>query len=1020
MTLCAYLGAQGFTDFKTEGYYSFENSVAPAKPFSGKSYLSLSEEHYKTGASSLKWKWTRNRSSIIFDAPVPYMKNNPNPKETSVSSFVFWVYSPEVLDGKLIFSFMKSGEKCCSFEYKLGFEGWRGAWVAFDRDMQGQPQEGMDAIEISISGCRKGTLYFDGIIPSAFEDVRYHTPDFQAPFINKDTHVHWLLLTKHWQNTLEATSASLGEEACRQMKTIADRFVELVSDNAKIVDYKSLRKAYNSYGIHFGEDGKITGKPIFFTRYGETFINLGIPDASKQFRANGQLLRDYNDLMFDIANAWRKSKDVFEQSDLAAMYVSMTIHLLDQGFAAGSGMGTLHHLGYSMRNFYTAPVIMKDILHMAGLDDEVQQAMEWFSGVGEVKIAPDVPGVDIDAFNTYLMARVASLLMLEDSPYKYDYLKALSRWVDNGFKYTSGLMPAFKPDGTVFHHRKAYPAYATGGFDGAVKAVWLLKGTDFAISEEGHNNLKHALLEMRFYCNQKSFPLAMSGRHPDGKEALIPEQYARLADAGSPDGKSLIDKDLASAYLRLGPDKGRWVKKFGTAGIMPENSPNGAKVYNYNSSLSYRGGDWLVTIAGHSRYIWATETYVGANHYGRYIAHGSMQILGDSSARGGDNLRVSAFGSGYQVAGFDWCHIPGATAAARPMAQMKANVLNVDEFSGYEEMLLSDQWFAGGVMHKIDPSSGYGSSGAYAMILHEHDKYNGSLRAHKSFFAFGNRIICLGSGLQNRLPGSELHTTLFQNTIEKNTPTVFNGRSYSGSEVFQNSYRPMNVVSDRFGNTWFVKNAEVVVSRSLQHSFHEETDAPTEGHFEKAYVLHGAVDSNGNSSGRQNNGYEYMTVVHAAEKEKEAYSNKSPYIVLSRTDKLHAVRDIESGTVGAAVFETSCIDSLVVEASPCMLMYSGSGDGIVLSVSNPDLALYEGEADEVFENGKRKERSIYSRSWVDNPCGDTKVKVLLKGKWSIDGDSVKNIIISYSDTCTELVFHTSEARTEEIELKNED
>ena len=58
------------------------------------------------------------------------------------------------------------------------------------------------------------------------------------------------------------------------------------------------------------------------------------------------------------------------------MYLLQTRHLLAQGFAAGSAQGTLHHLGYSMRNFYTAPVIMRDVLRRAGLEHDVQQAME--------------------------------------------------------------------------------------------------------------------------------------------------------------------------------------------------------------------------------------------------------------------------------------------------------------------------------------------------------------------------------------------------------------------------------------------------------------------------------------------------------------------------------------------------------------------------------------------------------------------------------------------------------------------
>ena len=1019
ITACLCLYAQGGVDFNVRGYYSFEDTVSPAFPSSSGSRIQLSNEHYKTGNRSLKWTWDKEGAAIGMDIPVPYLKKNPNPKETSVSSFVFWVYSPEIIEGKLIFSFLKGGRKCCSFEYNLGFEGWRGAWVAFDRDMEGVPEEGMDGIEIKVSGARKGRLYLDGIIPSAFEDVRYHTPDLQAPFINKDTDVHWLLLLKHRDNRLENVPQALNDTLLDRMSVINDRFVELVTDGARYDTFSKLKEAYEAYGIHYNSDGTITGKPIFFTRYGETFINLGIPDASKRFGGSGQLLRKYNDLMFSIANSWRLSTCDKEKSELEQMYINMTRHLLDQGFAEGSGMGTLHHLGYSMRNFYTSPIIMKDVLNKAGLAGKVQKAMEWFSGVGEVKLSPKAPGVDIDAFNTYLMARVAAVAMLGNSPYKYAYMKALSAWVDNGFRYTSGLVPAFKSDGSVMHHRKSYPAYAVGGFDGAINAIWLLRGTDFAISERSHENMKQALLEMRFYCNLRSFPLAMSGRHPDGKGSLIPEQYARLADAGSPDGKSLIDRDLAAAYLRLGPKKGRWVDKFSSAGISAENSPTGTKSYAYNSSLSFRGENWLVTIAGHSRYLWAAETYVGANHYGRYLTHGSLQILADSTAKGGDGHVISAFGSGYCVDGYDWCHVPGTTAAEIPLEEMKSNVLNVDEFSGYEEMLLSDQWFAGGVMHGIDPLTGKGRSGAYAMILHEHDKYNGSLEARKSFFAFGNRIICLGSDLKNKLPSSELHTTLFQNTADASCPTFFNGKSYTGFDVNESDNKALNVVRDRFGNAWFAKNAEVVVSRSLQHSFHEETDAPTEGTFEKAYIRHGATDADGTQIGVMNEGYEYLTVIHPSDNQMTEYSKAMPYRTISRNRRLHAVQDYETGTLGAAVFETSRIDSLVIKASPCMLLYTNTPESLLLSVSNPDLALYKGASDEIFENGKRKERSIYSRKWVDNPCGKTQVSITLKGNWRIERNGSSDVTVTYNGGNTELIFTTFEAATEEISLKYE-
>ena len=1021
-----------YVDFRdTPEILSFEDGTAPARAMK-KSSLKISGLHSKLGENSLLWKWSRAGASIEIPVPVPYLHENPNPKETSVSTFVFWVYSAVPLSGSLRFSFMKGDRECCGFDYKLGFTGWRGAWVAFDRDMEGKPEEGMDRIVITApQDMKKGELFFDGIIASAFEDVRHHTADWQAPFINSETTSHWLVLNRSWNLSLDIpVGKSISDKELADMKTVRDRFIALVSEGKKAKSPEALRRTFNSYGIRTNDDGTVTGKPVFFTRYGETYINLGIRDASAQFSDNGQLLRPANDFLLDLAIAYMNAEDPGWKNEVAEMYVEMTRHLLDQGFAAGSALGTLHHLGYSMRNFYTAPVIMKEVLEEAGLARRVQQAMEWFSGVGEVKKAPETPGMDIDAFNTSLMGRAASIIMLENGPYKEAYFKAFSRWIDNGFRYTDGLQPCFKRDGSVQHHRKAYPAYATGGFDGAVNAVWMLHGTGFAISEESHSILKRALLEMRFYCNLKSFPLAMSGRHPDGKGALIPSQYALLADAGTPDGLEEIDRDLASAYLRLNGSSGKWGEKFTSAGISPETSPVGCHVYPFNCSLSYRQDDWLVTIAGHSRYLWSSEIYNGANHYGRYLTHGSMEIIADGDP-------VSSIGSGYQVNGYDWCHIPGTTAAAIPLEAMKADVRNVDEFSGYEEMLLSDEWFAGGVSHK-------GTTGAYAMILHEHDKYNGSLRAHKSFFAFGNRIVALGSDLQNMLPGSDLHTTLFQNSLPAPDPsasvaiedilsatTTVNGGKISVTNFDETYDGEMTVLQDRFGNAWFVKDARVEVSRGLQHSFHEETDAPTEGYFEKAWICHGDIVGKGVIAGDKymKDSYEYMTVIHASDEEIGKYSSELPYTVLRCDSKAHIIHDNETGITACAVFEElkrqdTAEDnrngqaSGLIEASPCMLMYSFTGGILTLSASNPDLGLYKGESDEVFdENGKRTERSVYGRKWIDNPCAPVTIRVVIAGLWTLSGSAPGNVTVSHEGGNTVLTFKTAEARTEEITLK---
>ena len=963
--LCGRSEAQVADYGMVNGVISFEDGTAPAVCSKG-SRLTTSNEHAKLGTQSLKWDWKTSGAYISIKGKIPYLPENPDPKETSVASFVFWTYSPERLEGDIRFSFLKQGKECCHFTYKLGFQGWRGSWVGFDRDMQGEPEIGMDEVRIHApEGIRMGSLLFDGIITSSFQDVRYHTPDWQAPFVNEKTTIHWLILNNSWKLSLDIPQkASISQEEIQDIKTVKDRFIHLVTEKVKSYTLEEARKMYESYNISFNQDGSINGKPIYFIRYGETFLNLGIPDAKKTFGANGQLLKDLNDKMLRLAVTIMRSDDEAQKQELCRMYINLTKHLLDQGFAAGSGLGTLHHLGYSMRNFYTGPVIMQDILKEAGLDQEVQKAMEWFSGVGEIKIAPAELGMDIDAFNTSLMGRVASLLMLQDTPYKYAYMQALSRWIDNGMKHTEGLRPCFKTDGSVVHHRKSYSAYATGGFTGAVNAVWMLSKTAFAVSEESHRNLKDALLAMRFYCYDKIFPLAMSGRHPDGKGALIPAHYSQLAKAGSPDGKESIDSELASAYIRLVPKS----KEFAKEGIKAESTPQGAEFYGFNCSLSHRYGDHLVTIAGHSRYLWAAEIYQHANHYGRYLTHGSMDL------------------GHFSMHGWDWCHIPGTTAAVLPMEAMKANVLNVDEYSGYEEMLLSDEWFAGGVTHK-------GMNGAYAMKLHEHDKYNGSLKGRKSFFAIENRIVCLGSDIENGLEGAPVHTTLFQNSLE-------------GLDTDKlSSYAENGVVRDNNGVVYIVKNADIHYYAGIQKSLHEESDEPTEGKFETAYICHGDLVKDGR--------YEYVVILPDGTDEASA-----SYDVIRHDTQVHCIKDNKTGIVAAAVFEEGMLDETVAHSTPAMLMYSVEGSAMTLSVANPDLAMYEGPSDEILDNdGKRIERSVYGRKWIDAPCAETSVTLTLNGLWELDRPGCVLVSLSQKDGQTTLTFRTKEARTEEITLK---
>lgn len=230
-----------------------------------------------------------------------------------------------------------------------------------------------------------------------------------------------------------------------------------------------------------------------------------------------------------------------------------------------------------------------------------------------------------------------------------------------------------------------------------------------------------------------------------------------------------FDPDMAAAYLRLvststvtSGEEPEYVPQFTNAeekqmatflsdkGFRPEADPQGNLALGYGCVSVQRRGNWAAIVRGHSRYFWAAEHYLGANLYGRYLAHGSMQLL--TAAPG---VTVTPATSGWQEEGFDWNRIPGVTSIHLPFDDLQAKIYNVDTYSGMEEMLYSDEAFAGGL-------SQLQYEWKFWNELHEHDKYNGSHRARKSFHFFDGTIVCLGSDIENTNSEYPTETTIFQ------------------------------------------------------------------------------------------------------------------------------------------------------------------------------------------------------------------------------------------------------------------
>jgi chondroitin-sulfate-ABC endolyase/exolyase len=956
--------AQDFFHDKIISFESFNENKWESTPGNT---IEVSEAHFRHGEKSLRWKWNR-AGAITLHEEIGYRKYDVEDEGYVLSSFVVWVFNEKPVDDHLRFVFSTDSTTNAWFSFGLNYSGWRAAWVSFDRDMQGEPGTKMNRLRIeSPESVSSGSIYLDHMVLSIPIDNRHHTPDRQVPFVNKNTTNHWLILDKMSRISLRCSGNEVVTPAeKRSIRTIERHFEDDLLNTGKVSGkmMSRLRKGFDFYNIKV-EGPHVTGMPLWFVRHAELYIPLEGRSVTSHFRKNRNDLKRYFGLMLNIAQSFRKSDDVEQRRELQRMFIHMYAHLRDQGVAFGSGMGTIHHYGYSWRDYYDALFLMKSALKEEGLLDDAIRDMQWYAIVNEVNVVPSEPGMDMDAFNTQALGRLASILIMEDSPAKVCYLKNYSRWIENGLLPAPGLKDSFKADGSVYHHANHYPAYAIGGLNGAVRVVRFLSGTPFQVSYEAHETLKNALLAMRFYCNLQQWPSAMSGRHPRGTESLVPEQYAILALAGSPDGEKTIDEELAAAYLRLTQyeQATEYHKLFADADIKPEQDPSGFKVMPYAASAIHRRDHWAVSVRGHSRYLWAAEHYLGANLYGRYLAHGQLQIMGNGEP-------VTNRASGYVQKGWDWNRFPGTTVVNLPVDQLKADVRNVDQYSGYEEMLFSDEVFAGGV-HANN------RNGVFAFILHEHDKYQGSLRARKSWFFFDDKIVCLGSGIENENSDRPTETVLFQNYQTSQDPPVFvNDVALDLQTKDTLLHKGSYFIVDNKNNGYYVPEDQVFLKQGRQYSRDQRSGEQTNGQFAAGVITHGTAPLE--------ESYHYCVYPQINNKKFKKDIDPADYEILKQTAKSHVVYNKPTDQTGYVFFEAASDNNAgLIEATniPCLAITQPADGYFNLHLSNPDLALYEGEADEVYENGKRVERSIYSRPWKYNDSKEMILEVTLRGLW---------------------------------------
>ncbi len=926
--------------------YQFEDGIPGNFKKNGNSELIITKEKYKDGNNSLKWKFKKDGSiSILGD--VGYAIFDKTSKEKARTSYSMWIYNKSPIDDEMLVQFKKDGELCSWFPINMNFIGWRTMWIQFDRDMKGTPQVGMNEITF-IAPKKEGEILMDQIIPSVLIDPRHNARDEQVPFVNIPADIavnsHWMALYKNYNQIESNRYNTIDNSEINGLKIIEERFRESLLMKVQVNPNLIVEKQEELKKIKEGSLEFIQRLVIFKQ------ISKEEKDKIKYIPT-----KEFGVYLRELAYMYNSTNNKEEKEKIYSIFNDALNYMYEQGWTKGSSQGTVHHLGYQVREIYQAIFLMKEPLLKYGDLKNAREMVSWYSAMGIIYTPSKLlRGINVDILNTMLPGMLTAILLNENKDKESSELKQLSKYLSVSINYSPGIIGGFKDDGSVFHHMQNYPAYAKGAISGLAPIVYYLSNTPYAIEDNSYNKLKNAILMTRVYSNKYNYLLSLTGRHPNGKFKIDDSGFKDMAFAGM----GGVDKELAEAYLRLTP-KGELAEKFKKLGFEKERAPKGSWTMNMGSLQLHRRGEWLVGVKGYSRYLVGNETYIKNNLYGRYMSYGTFQILQGSLKE-----------SGFVQEGWDWAHYPGTTAIALPIDELKSSISQVDTYSGVEEMILSDETYSGG--------NSLGENGMFAMKLHEHPKYNGSHRARKSVFLLDNRAILLGSNIENNDKKNETHTTLFQN--------------YLGPEKIEEeskNYKGIKYLEDAQKNLYKIVKGNIIYKKSLQESKDQNTGEKTQNNYELAYINHGIAPKNGS--------YEYAVLIKGNEDAKEKFKKNSGYNILKQDKDAHIVEDTKTGLRGYAFFEKQKLkdDKYIKEVdTPSLIMLQEKNGTLYMSFVDPDLRLYEGiDKTQYDKNGVMKEVSIYSRDWKGNDSIPHTTRILLKGKYNLkNNENIKSKI----------------------------
>ncbi|MHC4476749.1 MAG: chondroitinase family polysaccharide lyase [Planctomycetota bacterium] len=1007
-----------------ENVESFEDQTDLHRWMVVRGNISLSDRHFKDRKQSLLWQWQEG-SVLSFNQP----KHLAEASAHVHGGMMFWVYSETPLDDTFKVTFLDADDNAqCDFTYKLNFSGWRSSWVRFHEDLGYPGLKPLVRMIVQSPKGSQGKLYFDLIeFHPQIADLRSSSWQWQ---INAVERQEWA--TYAW-SLLKPTVAL--PETLSQTDTVALNLINSRLDNwlygtgkythtqAYRIRKQSLNEfiqkakvEYKKHRIVRHPDGLITGVPLHGGR--NPFGQRNLDDPAKPLQADFN--EAFGSVLYPLSLDYKINKNLESRDKVMLLFD----YFYDQGWAAGSALGTLDHQVLGTMGWAAAVYIMRNELKAAGKLERELAAVDWFYTFKE-SFPTKSYEITADAMRNKAMGRFLRVMAMDNSPQKVQYLRSVLNYFKAALEIRPGWGDTIKPDFTGYHHRGSYAnAYIPRSYNSMSLIAYLLRETPFTIDEESLENLRQALYTHRIISNKYETPLSMGGRINQTKSAIKTIQAYAYMSYLKPGGG--IDPVMLSAYKRLWapnrPDMAQLLYRliqarfsllhtFGELEVLfstgelpgePEPDPQGFWIKPYAGAAVQRRGNWMAFVRGHSQYVWSYEAHDDENVYGRYLSHGFLQVLS-----AGDP--VNYIDSGYNIShGFDWNRLPAATTIHLPLDELHIPPRDHEwQIENPYHRIWNHNTFLGGV--SLD-----NEVGLWAMDFRD-EIFEPLFVAKKSIFFFHDEIVCLGSDIRHPNSEHNTETTLFQSWIPSRNTAIHVGDMIRQKKIDQYPY-DMTVINntgqwllDPQGNAYIVPNALGLNVRkqhqeSKDHSPKGKREiARTQGDFAVAWLDHGRAP--------EQEEYEYAILMQTTPNEARAYLKAPGYQVLRKDRKAHIVQQRETGLTGYALFNNAIDlpgDLLESVSAPVMIMTQD------ISRSKKKLALCDPDFRREYV---RNEEEIYAEKGnVFDPGRSQVVRLQLRGSWEVRTKNPAVTAISITPNSTVVEIACYDARNYEMEL----